>query len=246
MKDVLVKTKNVVKADKMLANIEHRIGGSITMISGKAGVGKTYYVMKRTFSNGWKYYCINACEYTKTFLGEVYKRLNMHINGSEDVIAGSSAKLQAACNRLFEHPKAKGLVFVFDEVNLLIQFRRHQILEVIRQFRDKAGANIIMVGEHDTRTKITDYNDHYFSRVQFLTFDDLSQADLIRVVQGRIEVEIDAEIASLIVTNSGVEHKSARITVKRIALAEEVAARSDKRSVIYQDLKEAIDESDES
>ncbi len=247
MNDVLVQTENTKFADQLLHNVEHQAEGSIVMIYGFPGTGKTFYVKKKTFSNGWIYQCITACEHLKTFLEEVYKRLYRHIHGVEMVPRGNTARLQSECNELFKHPKASNAVFVFDEINLLIQFRKWQILEVIRQFRDIAGATIVLVGEHDTRGKITAYNDHYFSRCKFVEFAPVSMADLIRIVKSRSDMDIDDNVVKYLISNEVDDekigrkvnkcHGSVRIATDRLEILEQEAKRLAKASIIFDEVK---------
>ncbi len=250
MKDVLVQTDNTKFADKLLHNVERQAEGSIVMIYGFPGTGKTFYVKRKTFSNGWIYQCITACEHLKTFLEEVYRRLNRHVHGSDAVIQGNTAKLQKACNELFQHPNAADTVFVFDEINLLIQFKKWQILEVIRQFRDIAGATIVLVGENDTRGRITAYNDHYFSRCKFVEFKAITTGDLIRIVKARSELDIDDSVARFLVSNEvkgedgktkHVGHGSVRITMDRLEILEQETKRQGKTKIVFDEVKGVLD-----
>ena len=197
MQKKLVSTENVVLADKIINRLKSKESPGMILIHGKAGMGKTYYTDMRTFSRGWCYYRMRATDSAKSFLQQVYKRLNKIYTGSNEVLSGSTAKLEDACIEMFL--KMPDQVFVFDETNLCAQFRKWEIIEVFRDFRDTAHASIIMIGEHDTREVLESYNPHFFSRCEFINFKANTAADVAMVMKSCSDVEFDKDVYDLVV-----------------------------------------------
>ncbi len=197
MNSKLVSTENVVLADKIIGRLKSKESPGMILIYGEAGMGKTFYADMRTFSQGWCYYRMRATESAKSFLQQVYKRLNKMYAGSNEVLRGSSAKLEDACIEMFL--KMPNQVFVIDETNFCAQFRKWEIIEVIRDFRDTAHANIIMIGEHDTREVLESYNPHFFSRCEFINFKANTANDVALVMKNCSEVDFDKDVYELVV-----------------------------------------------
>ncbi len=246
MNDVLIATENTKFADKLLYNVGKQPEGSIVVIIGDPGTGKTFYAKHKAYTNGWIYQCVKATELPKSFLQGVHSRLSFLIHGKDSHPRGNTPELQEACNKMFQHPKVANKVFVFDEINLLIQFRKWGILEIIRQFRDIAGATIMMIGENDSKGLITAYNEHYFSRCKFVEFSILSIADLIRIIKGRSELEFDNATAEYLISNETKDekgksknecHGSVRIATDRLEILEQEARRQGKARIIFEEVK---------
>jgi len=197
VKEKLVSTENVVLADKIIGRLKSKESPGMILLYGEAGMGKTYYADKRTFSHGWCYYRMRATETAKSFLQQVYKRLNKVYSGSNEILRGSTAKLEDACIEMLL--KLPNQVFVIDETNFCAQFRKWEIIEVIRDFRDTAHANIIMIGEHDTRKVLESYNPHFFSRCEFINFTANTAQDVAMVMKSCSEVEFDKGVYDLVV-----------------------------------------------
>ncbi len=197
MRTKLVETKNVIQADRVIGRLKSKENPGLILIYGEAGMGKTYYADMRTFSHGWCYYRMRATETAKSFLQQVYKRLNKVYAGSNEVLRGSTAKLEDACIEMFL--KLPHQVLVIDETNFCAQFRKWEIIEVIRDFRDTAHANIIMIGEYDTKKVLESYNPHFFNRCEFINFKTNSAGDVATVMKTRSEVEFDKDVYGMVV-----------------------------------------------
>ena len=192
MKSKLVETKNVIQADKIIKRLSSKESPGMILIYGEAGMGKTYYANMRTFSHGWCYYRMRATDTAKSFLQQVYKRLNKVYAGSNEILRGATAKLENACIEMLQ--KMPNQVFVIDETNFCAQFHKWDIIEVIRDFRDTSHANIIMIGEYDTREKLEAYNPHFFSRCEFICFNSNTTEDVAMVMKTCSEIEIDKDV----------------------------------------------------
>lgn len=198
MKSKLVSTVNVVNADKVMDRLKSKDKPGLIVIYGETGVGKTFYSYKRTFSNGWCYYRLRATETAKSFLQQVYKRLYRIYTGSNEILRGNTAKLEEACIQMFK--KMPNQVFVIDEMNLATQFRKWDIIEVIRDFRDEAHAQIILIGEHDTRQKLEAYNPRYFGRCEFVPFTTNSVQDVALVLRICSEIKFAEDVYRAVVS----------------------------------------------
>jgi hypothetical protein len=198
MKSKLVSTVNVVQADRVMDRLKSKDKPGLIVIYGETGVGKTFYSYNRTFSNGWCYYRLRATETAKSFLQQVYKRLNRLYSGSNEILRGNTAKLEDCCIQMLK--KMPNQVFAVDEMNLATQFRKWDIIEVIRDFRDEAHAQIILIGEHDTRQKLEAYNPRYFGRCEFVPFASNSVQDVALVMKSCSEVEFDKDVYTAVVS----------------------------------------------
>jgi hypothetical protein len=198
MKSKLVATVNVVNADRVMDRLKSKDKPGMIVIYGETGVGKTFYSYNRTFSNGWCYYRLRATETAKSFLQQVYKRLNRIYTGSNEILRGNTAKLEEACIQMFK--KMPNQVFAVDEMNLATQFRKWDIIEVIRDFRDEAHAQIILIGEHDTRQKLEAYNQRYFGRCEFVPFTANSVQDVALVLKSCSEVDFAEDVYKTVVS----------------------------------------------
>jgi chromosomal replication initiation ATPase DnaA len=198
MRTKLVSTKNVIEADKVISRLKSKEKPGMIVIYGDTGLGKTFYSYNRTFSNGWCYYRIRATETAKSFLQQVYKRLNKIYTGSNEILRGNTAKLEDACIEMFK--AMPNQVFAIDEMNLCMQFRKYEIIETIRDLRDEAHAQIILIGEHDTRQKLEAYNPRYFGRCEFVPFISNSAADVALVMKSCSEVEFDKDVYAKVVS----------------------------------------------
>jgi hypothetical protein len=189
MKEVLVLTENVAKADKVINRLEMKDHPSLVLISGDPGMGKTYYTLRRTFSHGWMYYRLRATDTAKSFLQQVYLRQNKLLTGSNEIMRGSSATLENACIENFK--SLQNVPLVIDEMNFATMFRKWEILEILRDFRDDADATIVMVGEHDTRMALEAYNPHFFNRCEFVQFSQNTPQDVALIIRNRSEITLD-------------------------------------------------------
>lgn len=165
---ILVETANVKAANYeinrlLTRNREERRG--LAMIYGLTGVGKTAYVERTCFSRGWLYYRIKMEDTAKSFLRSLYDRLSRKY--LQDNAGGrlSAAQLEGAViSLLCDNPDT---VIVIDEINLLTQFRRWHLAELIRDLVDSSFATFVLVGEETTYAKLKAYNNHYFDRSGF-------------------------------------------------------------------------------
>lgn len=197
MKSKLVMTENVMNADKVMNRLKSKDKPGLIVLFGETGAGKTFYGYNRTFTNGWCYYRLRATETAKSFLQQVYKRLNRIYTGSNEIMRGNTAKLEDACLQMLV--KMPNQVFAIDEMNLATQFHKWDIIETIRDFRDEANAQIILIGENDTRQKLEAYNPRYFGRCEFVPFTANSVQDVALVLKTCSEVNFAEDVYKAVV-----------------------------------------------
>ncbi len=234
MKNKLVPTANTREADRVLKNIHAKNASGLVLIYGETGFGKTYYGMLKTFRSGWGYYRFHAVDNAKSFLEEIYKRLNKAVNGSEEILKGNTAKLEKACIELFR--QKPGYTLVIDEVNLAIQFRKWEIIEIIRDFKDEGGATLIMIGEHDTKDGLKGYNPHFFSRCEFVRFEANSNEDIAAVIKNTTSIEFDGEIYADIITRAGGNLHLANTMIREF---EQIARRKKRKTLKMEDTRQS-------
>lgn len=216
MREKLVETRNVIIADNVMGNIDRKDSTGLVLIYGEPGTGKTYYTHKRTFSNGWIYSRMTATETAKSFLQQLYRRLNRVYTGSNEIIKGNSAKLETECIDMIK--QLPDQVIVIDEVNLAAQFRKWEIIEVLRDFKDIADATIVMVGEHDTMDALKAYNPHFFNRCEFVNFIRNTAADVAKIIKTRAEVEFSKDLYDEIILQTKGDLRKVEKLVKEIEI----------------------------
>ena len=217
MKSILIETTNVKKANNMVRRMQMKKGADMTLIYGHPGTGKSHYAKKNFAPQGWGYYRIETMETPKSFLREIYRSLSYEYSGRENSIKGDGAAMAKAVIDLFQDVtyqreqtnSGTPLIFVIDEINLAIQHRKWQIIELIRDFRDIADAKIIMIGEEDTKKRLEKYNSHFFNRCSnFCEFDIASKEDMITIISKTMEIQCDKEVAAMLVqrANGSLHH----------------------------------------
>lgn len=217
MKNILIETDNVKKANSMLTKMESKKGADMTLIYGHPGTGKSHFAKKNFAQNGWGYYRIETMETPKSFLREIYRSLILEMTGTESVIRGDGSTLAKATIELFQDisfqrersQTQKPYIFFIDEINLAIQQRKWPIVELIRDFRDIANAKIIMIGEEDTKKRLERYNSHFFNRCSnFCEFDITGKIDMSNIIIRTMEVEADKEVIHLMLkkANGSLHH----------------------------------------
>lgn len=206
MKNILYSTKNVKKANKVIAKMISKKGADLVLIYGVPGTGKSHYALKSFAQPGWGYYRIETMDTPRSFLLEMHRSLNYAITGNEGTVKGNSVTIAKTVISMFEeiayirdqHLSQEPYVFIIDEINLAIQHRKWQILELIRDFRDIAGAKIIMIGEEDTKERLERYNSHFFNRCSnFCEFEVSPIQDMLGIILGTMEVKASKEVYTL-------------------------------------------------
>ncbi len=233
MNSILAETQNVVKANKLMNRMYSKSRPGMVLLYGDTGLGKTYYSQRTAFTEGWCYYRLRATETQRSFIQEIYKRLNQMLTGNFEVIPGSSSKLESACIEMFR--AMPDLVFVVDEINLLTQFKKWKLLEVIRDLRDNADATIVMVGEHDTREALEAYNKRFFNRCEFVNFVRNTTKDVAKVIKMRSEVELSKELYDLIIQKTA---GNLREVAKMVEEFERIAEEKGIKSLGLEDLED--------
>ncbi len=193
----LIPTTNTKEADKVLDGLKNKKGEGMVLLFGETGFGKSFYGLQKTFSAGWGYYRLHASDTARSFVQEIYVRMNKVINGSTELIRGNTPKIEKACIELFR--QNSDYVLVIDEVNLAIQFRKWEIIEIIRDFKDEGGATIVMIGEHDTQEGLKGYNQHFFSRCEFVEFKANTNEDIAGIIKNTTKIKFDAPIYAKII-----------------------------------------------
>ena len=204
MKNIIVETKNVTKARAMLHKMARVKGARMVLCFGASGTGKSHFARKIFAKYLWGYYRLETMETPRSFLQEVYRTLNFRVNGNEDVIKGNSATLAKEVIKLFQTAKKynndDSFILFVDEINLAIQHCKWQILELLRDFRDKGDAKIFMIGENDTKEKLRIYNAHFFNRFSgFCEFSTPSSKEIMQILVSTIEIGLDKKTAAEIV-----------------------------------------------
>ncbi len=203
MKSVLFETANVKRLQKVMKKMLTKKGADLILVYGYPGTGKSHFAKKSFAKPGWGYYRIETMDTARSFLAEVYRSLNYALTGNETTIKGTSSTLAKACIDLFgelsflrdQSPDIEPYVFIFDEVNLAIQHHKWQVLELIRDFRDIAGAKIMMIGEEDTKARLEKYNAHFFNRCSnFCQFEVPNLADMLGVAVSSMEVAASKDV----------------------------------------------------
>lgn len=205
MKSVLCETENVKKAYHMTKKMMTKKGADMVLIYGYPGTGKSHFALKNFAQHGWSYYRISTMDTAKSFLREIFRSLSFELHGGEINPKGDGATVAREVFSMFQdltflrekegHPFA----FVIDEVNLAIQNRKWQILELIRDFRDIAQAKVIMIGEEDTKDKIEKYNSHFFSRCSnFCKFDIVNSVEMHDIISRSTDVGIEKDVLTMI------------------------------------------------
>lgn len=206
MKSVFCETNNVRKAMMMLSKMTSKKGADMTLIYGYPGTGKSHLALKNFAQNGWGYYRIETMDTPKSFLREIYRSLHFELTGNESVLRGDGATLAKATIEMFQdisyqrenQSDKKPYIFFIDEVNLAIQHRKWQILELIRDFRDIAGAKIVMIGEEDTKKRLERYNSHFFNRCSnFCEFEIPNNSDMSAIISKSMEIEYDKDVLAM-------------------------------------------------
>ena len=206
MKSILYSTQNVRKAERVVNKMITKKGADMVLIYGNPGTGKSHYALKTFAKPGWGYYRIETMDTPRSFLLEMYRSLNYAITGNENTMKGNSVNIAKAVIAMFEEisfirdneKDAEPYVFIIDEINLAIQHRKWQVLELIRDFRDIAGAKIIMIGEEDTKVRLEKYNAHFFNRCSnFCQFDILSKQDMLGIAFGAMEIKASKDVYTL-------------------------------------------------
>lgn len=221
MKSILYTTQNVKKAEKVVKKMITKKGADMVLIYGTPGTGKSHYALKTFARPGWGYYRIETMDTPRSFLLELYRSLNFAISGKENTMKGNSVSIAKAVIAMFEEiafirDRQEGedpYVFIIDEVNLAIQHRKWQVMELIRDFRDIAGAKIIMIGEEDTKSRLEKYNAHFFNRCSnFCQFDIPTKQDMLGIILGSMETKASKEVYTLMVERAkGSLHQLASI-----------------------------------
>lgn len=197
---VLVNTVNVSNAKRLIANLLKRKRNEVPglgLIYGETGFGKTRFGEEIAAKNGWLYLRILTGFSERVFLQEVYRRLNLHINGEDDIISGFTAKLEIECiNMMKQNPD---IVFVIDEINLLFLTKKYIILEMIRDFIDTSFITVILIGEQNTYQKLLNYNNRFFDRCGFnLAFKANTLNDYKKICEEIISVEFTEDLVKYI------------------------------------------------
>jgi len=248
MKNILCETENVRKANSMLNRMEGKKGADMTLIYGHPGTGKSHFAIKNFAQNGWGYHRLSTMETPKMFLREIYRSLILEMTGKESVIHVDSGTLARATIELFQEisyqrerlQNKKPYIFFIDEINLAIQNRKWQIVELIRDFRDIANAKIIMIGEEDTKKRLERYNSHFFNRCSnFCEFDITSTNEMINILIRTMEVEAEKEAIYYIIKESKGSLHSLEAKIKDFEL---IAKRKNISKLTLKDILDSIKE----
>ena len=216
MKNKLIPTENVKKAENVLNRLHTKDSSGLVLIYGETGNGKTHYGFKKTFSSEWNYYRFRKVETPKSFLQQVIKRLLKAYEGIESIPKGSAPTLEEMCIDLFiKMPK---LTFVFDELNLVLDSKNFAIIEILRDFKDIADATIVMLGEESTREQLKTYNNHFYNRCEFVRFNRCSSADTIQIIKECSEVKFTRDVYEDIVQESKGNIREATKMIKEFEL----------------------------
>ncbi len=193
---VLVKTRNVLEVDRLVAKLLRRPKSEIpglAVVYGPTGYGKTRWGEMTAFHNGWGYIRVNRLQRQKSFIMEVYRSLYWLINGEEVTIKGHVSKIEEDCIQLLQDNP--DIVLFIDEINHKIHKREWDILEIIRDLTDRSFASIIMIGEQDTVDALTNYNQHFFARCNFFyRFEKNSLDDVKKICSEVVEVKLADDV----------------------------------------------------
>lgn len=166
----------------------------IGLIYGQTGLGKTRFAMNTCFSRGWIYYSLLPNDNVKSLLVELYIRVSKQIDGMATEISGPNYLLEKSLiAKLQFHPE---IVIMIDEFNLLFKSGvKPGMLETIRSIADNTQSTIILVGEEDSKDKISKYNRHLMNRCGiFCQFKQFSIEDYRTVIHGVSELELDDKV----------------------------------------------------
>lgn len=248
MKNLLIETANVKKASAMLNRMVGKKGADMTLIYGLPGTGKSHFAIKNFAQNGWGYHRIATMETPRTFLREIYRSLMLEMTGTESVIHVDSATLARATIELFQDisfqrersESKKPYIFFVDEINLAIQQRKWQILELLRDFRDLANAKIVMIGEEDTKKRLERYNSHFFNRCSnFCEFDVPNTSEMTNILLRTSEVGVEKDAIYHIVKSSQGSLHSLESKIKEF---EQMALRNGAEKITLKDILASVKE----
>jgi len=233
---VLARTSNVENATRLVEQLLSRQRDEqrgLALIHGLTGTGKTAFAERLGFTRGWLYYRMKKTETPKSFLTALYQRLNRRYYDDESVPRASTAKLEVlVTDILCEHPET---VIIIDEINLATQFRRWNLMEIIRDLIDSSFATIIMVGEETTRKHLEGYNRHFFDRCGFFCeFKPNTASDYERFLADVSDVRMDGDIAKWLHQKTGGNLRQAGKAVPQL---ESLARQKGQKALTLKDIK---------
>jgi replication-associated recombination protein RarA len=231
---VLVKTQNVIAADKCIEYLLKRpklemVG--LGLLYGRPGLGKTTYANRMAFSRGYVYLRLEATTTPKAFASKLllilYKRFGM----GDYIPYGSANDLFLMCLSLVEDHK--DTIIVIDEIDYA--FRHPQLLGAIRDIVDETTAIVILVGMQNAKDRLNQINEYYFDRCNFFyEFQDVSKKDITQLCHEILEIKFSQDVIDYIHFHSC---SNLRKAMKLIHSVEEIGIIKNLNTVTQADLK---------
>jgi Cdc6-like AAA superfamily ATPase len=231
---VLVKTQNVIAADKCIEYLLKRpklemVG--LGLLYGRPGLGKTTYANRMAFSRGYVYVRLEATTTPKAFASKLLLTLYKRFGLGEYIPYGTANDLFMICLSLIEDHK--DTIIVIDEIDYA--FRHPQLLGAIRDIVDETTAIVILVGMQNAKDRLNQINEYYFDRCNFFyEFQDVSKKDIAQLCHEILEIKFSPDVIDYIHFHSC---GNLRKAMKLIHSVEEIGIIRKLETVTQTDLK---------
>jgi len=195
---VLVKTQNVIAADKCIEYLLKRpklemVG--LGLLYGRPGLGKTTYANRMAFSRGYVYLRLEATTTPKAFASKLLLTLYKRFGMGEYIPYGTANDLFMMCLSLIEDHK--DTIIVIDEIDYA--FRHPQLLGAIRDIVDETTAIVILIGMQNAKDRLNQINEYYFDRCNFFyEFQDVSKKDIAQLCNEILEIKFNQDVIDYI------------------------------------------------
>ncbi|MDC7250331.1 MAG: AAA family ATPase [Sphaerochaetaceae bacterium] len=225
MKHKFIETKNFLKfrdGIESLKNIEDEDFKSARMglFYGSYGIGKTWAIEKIAISERNGILFLRAEEvWTKGYL---VRKIGVELG----VLEGKTSEIyESIKNKLLYEEK----IIVIDEVDKLLNSKKHELLEVFRDISDQTGCVIIFIGMEQSARKWQTHG-HYFSRLRLFPMEK-TDLDDIKNYCSLSDVELSNDLIEHFYTKLG----NLRLIKRQIEAIEEECLKRDLESFDLED-----------
>ncbi|MCD4650939.1 MAG: ATP-binding protein [Candidatus Cloacimonetes bacterium] len=191
----LVKTNNVIEAEKMITYLLNRpltemVG--LGLIYGQPGLGKSRFARQTAIRNDYIYLRLESTMTAKSFSIQLLQLVQRHFGYPSFMPA------RGAANDIFRKTvdllkNQTNIVLVIDEIDYA--FKSKKMLGAIRDIVDETLTVVILVGMTDAREKLLQADMHYFDRCNFFCeFKELNTDDIKLVCDEVSSVKVKPEI----------------------------------------------------
>lgn len=220
-----IETQNFIRfrdGIESLKNIEHEDFTSARMglFYGSFGIGKTWAVEKIALSEKNGILFLRAEEiWTKSFL---VKKMGIELG----VLDGKTAEIYEGIKEKLLHEEK---IVIIDEIDKLLNSKKHELLEVFRDLSDQTGCVIIFIGMEQSARKWQKYG-HYYSRLRLFPMEKTCLEDVEKYC-ALCDIEITQDLVQHFFTKLG----NLRLIKRQIEVIEEEALKEDLESFSLSD-----------